>query len=363
MDQSEPYLKGRVETLSEPSYRAQAPKIEALLRQSAHYFEQMIELAQKQQQQQENLLKIMATTDPGTVADLIGQYATFGYEEKMQVLQTLHPVKRLEVANRLLGRELEVLRLESDLNAKTQDNINQGQKDYYLREQLKAIRAELGEDDDTAELEEYEQKLEKLQLEPETEKKLRKEISRLSKQPQGSSEAAVIRNYLDVVLELPWNTRTDERVDLKAARRILDADHYGLEKVKDRILEFLAVRKLAPDISGQILCLVGPPGVGKTSIAFSIARCLNRKMARIALGGVHDEAEIRGHRKTYIGAMPGRIIAGLQQAGSKNALLLLDEIDKLGSDYRETRRLRCWRCSTASRTAPTAITMSRCPST
>ena len=332
MDQTEPYMRGRIETVPEPTYRAQPSKLEALLRQSAHYFEQMAELTQKPQQ--EILLRIMSASEPGTVADALGQYSTFGYEEKMQILSQLHPVKRLELANKLLAKEIEVLRLEHELSAKAQENINRGQKDYYLREQLKAIRTELGEDDDDAELDEYREKILQLKLDEEIEKKLLKEVSRLAKQPQGSSESAVIRNYLDVCLDLPWNIRTKERVDLKAARKILDEDHYGLEKVKERILEFLAVRKLAPDISGQIICLVGPPGVGKTSIAFSIARCLNRKLARIALGGVHDEAEIRGHRKTYIGAMPGRIIAGMQQAGSRNALLLLDEIDKLGSDYR-----------------------------
>ena len=212
--------------------------------------------------------------------------------------------------------------------------MNQNQRDYYLREQMKVIRDELGEEDVDSEAAAYQTKIRKLELPEEVTEKLLKEVSRLTKQPMGSSEAAVIRNYLDVALDLPWNTRTKERVDLKAARKILDEDHYGMEKVKERVLEFLAVRKLAPDIRGQILCLVGPPGVGKTSIAMSVARSLNRKLARISLGGVHDEAEIRGHRKTYIGAMPGRILSAVQQAGSKNALILLDEIDKMGSDYR-----------------------------
>ena len=332
MEQDGPYLKGRVETLKIPSYRKQTPKIVALLRQSAHYFEQMMELSQKPQQ--EILLRLVSTTDPGIVADALGQYATFGYEEKMQILKQLHPVKRLELANRLLAKELEVLGIESELNERAQESINKGQKDYYLREQLKVIRSELGEEDEDNELDEYRQKIKALELSEDTEKKLLKEVSRLGKQPQGSSEAAVIRNYLDICLDLPWNTRTKEQVNVEAARKRLDADHYGLEKVKERILESLAVRQLSPDAPTEILCLVGPPGVGKTSIAFSIARCLNRKLARIALGGVHDEAEIRGHRKTYIGAMPGRIITGIQQAGSKNAVLLLDEIDKLGSDYR-----------------------------
>ena len=192
----------------------------------------------------------------------------------------------------------------------------------------------MGEGDDESEFATYEKKILKLNLPEESEQKLLKDISRLKKQPFGSSEAAVLRNYLDTVLELPWNVRTKERVDLAAARKILEADHFGLEKVKQRILETLAVRKMAPEMPPQIICLVGPPGVGKTSIAYSIARSLNRKMARIALGGVRDEAEIRGHRKTYVGAMPGRILNALIQAGSSNPLLLLDEIDKMGSDHR-----------------------------
>ena len=227
-----------------------------------------------------------------------------------------------------------MLRLESEIQEKTRSAIDQNQKDYYLREQMKVIREELGEGDEEAEFAEYEQKIRALHLESESEKKLLKDIERLKKQPFGSSEGAVLRNYLDTVLELPWNTKTKERIDVAAARKILDRDHFGLEKVKERILETLAVRQMAPAMPPQIICLVGPPGVGKTSVAFSIARSLNRKLARISLGGVHDEADIRGHRKTYVGAMPGRIISALIQAGSFNPVLLLDEIDKMGSDYR-----------------------------
>ena len=331
IDQSDPFLFGRVETLEEPEITGNSSRAEALGRQSFQLFEEMLELIQKTPQ--ENTLQLLATNDPGILADVIGQNATFGYAEKMRILETLPPVRRLEIANRLLAHELQVLRLEGELNEKTQSAMNKTQRDYFLREQMKTIRTELG-DDDEAELSEYEQKVRALKLSEEIEEKLLKEVARLEKQPAGSSEAAVLRNYLDVCLELPWNTRTKETVDLAKARRILDADHYGLEQVKERILEMLAVKKLAPDYAGQIICLVGPPGVGKTSIAISIARCLNRKLARISLGGVHDEAEIRGHRKTYIGAMPGRIIAAINQAGSHNPLLLLDEIDKLGTDYR-----------------------------
>lgn len=196
------------------------------------------------------------------------------------------------------------------------------------------IRNELGEEDEEEEVASYQTRIQALQLDEAVEEKLLKDVSRMARQPFGSSEGAVLRNYLDAVLELPWNRRTRERVDIQAARKILDEDHFGLEKVKERILEILAVKKMAPELPGQIICLVGPPGVGKTSIAYSIARCLNRNMARISLGGVHDEAEIRGHRKTYVGAMPGRIMTALTQAGSMNALILLDEVDKMGADYR-----------------------------
>jgi ATP-dependent Lon protease len=222
------------------------------------------------------------------------------------------------------------------MQSKVRDHLTRSQRDYYLREQLKVIQGELGEAEGSSsnETDEYRAAIAKAKLPKEVQEKLLKEVGRLEKQPFGSSEATVIRNYLDICLELPWGKKTHERVDVAAAKKILDADHYGLEKVKERILEFLAVKKMAPDIKGQIICLVGPPGVGKTSVATSVARATRRKMARISLGGIHDEAEIRGHRKTYVGAMPGRIIAAVRQAGSCNPLLLLDEIDKMGTDYR-----------------------------
>ena len=277
---------------------------------------------------------MLTSRDPAFIADFITQNTSINYAEKQKVLEQLHPVKRLELAVILLSRELDILQLESEIQEKVQENVNKGQRDYYLREQLRVIQSELGEGDDEEELQQYQEAIEALELPEETREKLLKELKRLSKQPSNSAEAAVLRTYLDTCLELPWNTRTKERVDIRAARKILDEDHFGLQKVKERILEIFAVRKMAPELPPQILCLVGPPGVGKTSVAASIARALNRNMARISLGGVHDEADIRGHRKTYIGAMPGRIMAAVAQAKSKNALLLLDEVDKLGSDYR-----------------------------
>ncbi|MDD4716446.1 MAG: endopeptidase La, partial [Oscillospiraceae bacterium] len=256
-------------------------------------------------------------------------------EDKQSILEELRPARRLEKINHILLREIEILQLEQDMQMKIRDQLGRNQRDYILREQMKVIRSELGEGEDPGtEQEEYASKIASAHLPKEVEEKLQKELSRLAKQPFGSAESAVLRNYLDTCLELPWNKRTKERVDVEAARKRLDKDHYGLEKVKERILEFLAVKQLAPDLKGQVICLVGPPGVGKTSIALSVAGAINRKLARLSLGGVRDEADIRGHRKTYVGAMPGRIISAILQSGSKNPLMVLDEIDKLGSDYR-----------------------------
>lgn len=330
--QTKPYLAARVESLPDLPYVAETPRVEALTRLAVQLFDDFSNATQRPLQ--DVMLKMLSSKDPGFIADVMAQNATYGYAEKMRVLSQRHPIRRLELGNTLMARELDVLEIENNIQDKTQQNIDKGQRDYYLREQLKVIRGELGEVDDDEELDEYHDKIEKLGIPEESKQKLLKEVQRLGKQSFGSSEATVIRTYLDTVVDLPWNKRTRERVDIRVAERILNEDHYGLQKVKERILEILAVRELAPDMHGPIICLVGPPGVGKTSIAMSVARALNRKLARISLGGMHDEAEIRGHRKTYVGAMPGRIIAAVQQAGSMNPLLLLDEIDKMGSDYR-----------------------------
>lgn len=330
--QESPSLEGVCEKLDDEKYRTTAPKVEALLRVAYQLYGSYCDLLPKGNA--DALLRLMTSDDPAFVSDFLGQNCGFRYDDKQKCLEILHPVKRLETALKILSSEIEIMKIENDIADKVQEAMNKNQRDYYLREQLKVIHQELGEEDEDQEIDDYRQKILALHLEQDTEERLLKELSRLEKQPLGSSEAAVMRNYLDTVLELPWNEETKDTVNIEAARRMLDEDHYGLDTVKKRVLELLAVRKLAPDISGQIICLVGPPGVGKTSIATSIARCLGRKMARISLGGVHDEAEIRGHRKTYIGSMPGRIIAGMKSAGSKNPVLLLDEIDKLGNDYR-----------------------------
>lgn len=331
LTQTEPYLAGAVEKIPETEAE-NSLRVRALCREANALYGVYLDLAE--QPAQTIQLRMLASSDCGFIADAIAQNSSIEFADKAKLLCQLNPVHRLESALQMLRQEIQMLRLESDIQEKTRANIDRGQRDYYLREQIKAIREELGETDEQSEFSEYEKKIQALHLPEESEEKLFKDLDRLVKQPFGSSEAAVLRNYLDTVLDLPWNTHTKERLDVAAARKILDKDHYGLDKVKERILETLAVRQLAPEMPPQIICLVGPPGVGKTSVAYSIARSLNRKMARIALGGVHDEADIRGHRKTYVGAMPGRILAAMIQAGSRNPILLLDEVDKMGSDYR-----------------------------
>ena len=333
--QTEPYLVAQVEPAEHgPAYEGKSNSLraEAAIRQAYELFDRYCELSPKSASA-EMLMNIMSSEDPGYIADFIAQNVSMRVLDKQSILDELRPVQRLNKVNRLLHREVEILEMEQNIQRRVQENMTQNQKDAFLREQVRVIQEELGEDGDN-EITAYRRQIMEAKLPEEVTNKLLKEVTHLEKQPFGSAESSVLRNYLDVCLELPWTKTSKERVSVSAARKILDADHYGLEKVKERVLEFLAVKQLAPDLKGQILCLVGPPGVGKTSIAMSVARALNRKLARISLGGVHDEADIRGHRKTYVGAMPGRIINAIRQAGTKNPLLLLDEIDKLGSDLR-----------------------------
>lgn len=274
--------------------------------------------------------EVMLLNDPGSFADFVAAHILVRFEDKQTILSLFDPMDRLQRLLTLMEEETELLLCEMAIHRTVREHLSQNQKEYYLREQLRVIEDELGEGD--GEIDEYEQRIRAAKLPPEVEKKLLKENERMSKTPFGSSEASVLRGYLDVCLDLPWNKKTKDRIDLAAAEKILEADHDGLRKVKDRILEYLAVKKLNPELRNQILCLVGPPGVGKTSIAHSIAHAMNRKYVRVSLGGVRDEADIRGHRKTYLGAMPGRIINALSQAGVSNPLILLDEIDKLTRD-------------------------------
>ena len=330
LTQNEPYLYGIAASVPTTEVMDNL-NARALRREANTLYGSYVELTEHQAQPVQ--LKMLGSNDCGFLADSIAQNSGIEFADKMKLLLQMNPVRRLEMAVKMLRQEMEMVRLESSIHEKTKFNIDQQQRDYYLREQMRAIRDELGEEDDN-EFAQLERDIRALKLCEEVEEKLLKDLARLKKQPFGSSEGAVLRNYLDVVLELPWNKKTKERIDVASARKVLDRDHFGLEKVKERILETIAVRQMAPENPAQIICLVGPPGVGKTSIAYSIARALNRKMARLSLGGVHDEADIRGHRKTYVGAMPGRIMTALSQAGSSNPLLLLDEVDKMGSDYR-----------------------------
>ncbi len=330
-----PFYKADVEPLTDSYPPGAAEECEALLRQTKQLVARFNQLIPNHAA--DMMTAVAASTDPGYIADYLAQNMHIAHEDKQRVLEQLDPVARLELVNEIVAHENEVLEVEGELRQKTHERLMANQRESILREQMKTIQYELGmgEDNEAAgEEEEYRKKIEELGAPEEVTEKLMKELSRLSKQGFGSAEAAVIRNYLDTCLAVPWNRSTEERVSVEETRRILDEDHYGLQKVKERILEFVAVRQIAPDIKSPIICLVGPPGTGKTSIGMSVARALNRKLARISLGGIHDEADIRGHRKTYIGAMPGRIINAVTQAGSNNPLLLLDEVDKLGSDYR-----------------------------
>ena len=331
LSQSEPYLFGTIEAVPEQQ-EPDSVRSQALRREANSLYGLYLQMSEHPAQTV--YLQMMASTSNGYIADSIAQNSGIEFPDKAKLLCMLNPTRRLETALRLLHREVEMLRLEGEIQEKTKAVLDQNQRDYYLREQMKVIREELGEGDDEDECESYAAGIQGLKLNADIEKKLLKDVERLKKQPFGSSEGAVLRNYLDTVLDLPWNTKTKERIDVSTARKILEKDHFGMEKVKSRILETIAVRQMAPEMPPQILCLVGPPGVGKTSISYSVAKALNRKMARVSLGGVHDEADIRGHRKTYVGAMPGRIMTAMIQAGSNNPVLLLDEIDKMGSDYR-----------------------------
>lgn len=283
----------------------------------------------------EMVVNVISSEDPVYISEYLAQNLPFSLENKQHILEESNVQKRLEYLAGLFRKENEVLSIEKDISERVREQVDRNQKEYYLREQLKAIHAELGDgDDDMEEIEVYREKLAACKLPEESDKKIAEEINKLSRMPFNSQEAMVSRNYLDAVFSLPWNTYTQDKINIKQAEDLLNKEHYGLKKVKERILETLAVRKLEPKIKGQIICLVGPPGVGKTSIAKSIAKAMGRNYVRMSLGGVHDEADIRGHRKTYIGAMPGRILSAMKQAGSNNPLMLLDEIDKLGNDYK-----------------------------
>lgn len=321
-----------VEELSDYVIGVTERRAQALVRTAQERFAEYAQNAGRISQDVE--MTVAEGGEPGWLADYIAQNLSVEVEAKQEILEELNVTRRLAMVIRLLGEETEILKIENEIQDELKTQIDKNQREYYLREQIKVIQSELGEQDVTAEAENYRKRVLELHLPQECEDKLIHEVDRFAKLSGSSAEQGVVRTYLDTVLELPWNKKSEERLDLGEAQAILDRDHYGLKKVKERIMEFLAVKTLAPELRGQVLCLVGPPGVGKTSIAKSIAEAMGRNYARMSLGGVRDEADIRGHRKTYIGAMPGRIMDALRRAGTSNPLLLLDEIDKMGNDFR-----------------------------
>jgi ATP-dependent Lon protease len=329
-----PYLRARVSAASDDTNDADRLEIDALARNIKTNFQQVVSLSPLLSDDLQTLA--MNITEPGRLADFIASsLSTISTSVKQEVLETLDIRARMDNLNRILIKELEVLELGSKIQSQVQSEVGKNQREYFLREQMKAIQKELGEgDDQTKEVEELAEKVEAAGMPDAVKKEALRELDRLSKMPVAAAEYTVSRTYLDWLVALPWAKRTDEVIDLPRTKSVLDADHSGLDKAKDRILEYLAVRKLNPDVKGPILCFVGPPGVGKTSLARSIAESLGRKFVRVSLGGMRDEAEIRGHRRTYIGALPGQIIQGLRRAESKNPVFILDEIDKLGSDFR-----------------------------
>jgi len=333
MQEEKNFVSVEVEPIFDEYIPRSTAKIEALMRKAISLFDTYSIVSQGINK--EVVLNLFSISDPGALADLIIQNIYTKPESKQLILEATNPIKRLEILCDLLSRELDVLSIERQIDSKLRAKLEHNHRDHVLREQMKILQSELNDgDSDDDDVTTYRKKITALKLEKEVEEKILKEVDKLEKQAYGSAESSVIRNYLDICLELPWNKTTKERIDVLKARKILDSDHFGLCKVKERIIEFLAVRQLSPKVKGAIICLVGPPGVGKTSVAISVAKALNRKLARISLGGMHDEAEVRGHRRTYIGAMPGRIITALKQSKSRNPLVVLDEIDKLGRDHR-----------------------------
>jgi ATP-dependent Lon protease len=329
--QTEPHYQVKFETIFENMEKD--VETEALMRSTLVHFEQYIKLSKKIPP--EIMTSVNTLTDAGRMADIITSNLNLKFEEKQEILEAIEPRERLEKLCSLLVKEIDILEMERKIHLRVRKQMEKTQKEYYLREQMKAIQKELGDQDDRlAEVEELRGKVAELTLPEEVEEKVLKEIERLAKMPPMSAEAVVVRNYIDWILALPWNKETEDRLDVTAAEQILNEDHYGLEKVKERILEYLAVCQLTKQLKGPILCLIGPPGVGKTSLAKSVARAINRKFVRFSLGGVRDEAEIRGHRRTYVGALPGKIIQIMKQAGSKNPVILLDEVDKMSTDFR-----------------------------
>ncbi len=331
--QTDPFYKVKIKPLPEEEGGETDVKTEALMRTVREQTEKIMSL--RGILSADLMMIINNIEDPGRLADLVGSNLRLKIVESQSILEELNPIKRLRLVNNLLAKELEVSTVQAKIQSDAKEEMSKSQREYYLREQLHALQKELGDGDERGqEIDDLLRKLKKTKMPKPVRKEAKKQVGRMEMMHPDSSEATIIRTYIDWILDVPWKKSTTDRLDLKAAKEILDEDHYGLDKVKERILEYLAVRKLNPDTKGPILCFVGPPGVGKTSLGQSIARAMERKFYRLSLGGMRDEAEIRGHRRTYIGAMPGRIIQGLKTVQSNNPIFMMDEVDKIGSDYR-----------------------------
>jgi ATP-dependent Lon protease len=327
------FYRVKIEALEEPPFEDVNIEVEALMRNVREYSEKILALRGELTNDVSAILE--SIENPGKLADLVASNLKLKIDEAQDILETIDPVQRLEKVNKLLSREMSLSAIQAKIQSEVKDEISKNQRDYFLREQMRAINRELGEGDDrTQEIDEYQTKIRKSGMPQEAREEVGKQLRRLEQMHSDSAEAAIIRTYLDWMVEVPWRKSTKDMLDIAYARKILDREHYGLSKIKDRILEYLSVRKLNPKMKGPILCLVGPPGVGKTSLGQAIAKAMKRKFVRLSLGGIHDEAEIRGHRRTYIGALPGRIIQGLKQCKVNNPIFMMDEIDKLGSDFR-----------------------------
>lgn len=328
-----PYFKCRVTAIDEMEFDSLPPKVVALMRTVLATFEEYVNYSPRISQ--EVFPSVASIEQPGRFADIITSHLDIRTEEKQRILEAFDVEERLDILNEILNKEIEILQIESTITNKVRTQINKNQREYYLKEQLRVIQEELGEDEDSEdEIRKWLIQLKKLKLQPSVHEKVEKEIKRLGKIQSNSAEGGVIRTYVEWILSLPWNKASKDNKDIKLAEEILNADHYGLEKVKERVLEYLAVVQLSKSLKGPILCLVGPPGTGKTSIGKSIARALGRNFVRMSLGGVRDEAEIRGHRRTYIGAIPGRIISSIKEGKTNNPVFLFDEVDKIGTDFR-----------------------------
>ncbi len=332
-EETRPYMQANIELLEEVAPEMTGLQVEALIRNVNAALEKAAALGKNISQ--EMMVIAASLEDPGRLADLTASNVSLKVDEAQEILSILDPSRRLRRIHELLTREVELLTVQQEINSQAKGEIDKGQREYYLRQQLKAIQTELGEGNDFAEdIQRYIRKADEIKMPREAREEFDRQVRRLERMHPDSSETATLRTYLDWMVSLPWTAETKDNLDLRKARKILNEDHYGLEKIKERILEHLAVRKLKQDSKGPILCFVGPPGTGKTSLGKSIARALGRRFVRVSLGGVHDEAEIRGHRRTYVGAMPGRVIQGLQQASSNNPVFMLDEVDKIGADFR-----------------------------